>query len=173
MIGTIIALSDHELRIARETGELRAEANKRAGTVDGNVTDYSPPDAHTIGVAGELAFCKLCNIYPDFEVSVRRGSADCQRLGESVDIKSTEYQTGRLLVRPTKRLVGTEVYALMTFKWQTGEPAPRWFRFRGFARADDLFTPERLRFFGRCDNYVMEQHELSLDQRSKFAPPER
>jgi len=134
--GIVVTLTDAEQRIVRWIARQRQGANGAAGVVDRQVAGtLSGDDVHTIGFGGELAFCKLFNVYPDLDTRPRRGGADCDRLGESIDVKTTRHPNGKLLVFARKLELASDCYALMIADW----PA---FRFVGFVRAADVFRPE-------------------------------
>lgn len=152
-----ITLNDAEQRIARWVGTQRQAANDASHVPDARRADASSADVHINGFGAELAFCKLFNVYPDFDIQPRRGGADCSRFGEAVDVKATTYQDGRLLALPHKTALAADVYALLVVAWPE-------FRFVGFARAAELFVPERLTNLGRGPTYAMQQSLLHEHQ---------
>ena len=155
MTPIVIVLTDAEVGIAKWIARKRYESNRTAGVVDAKVGPQSTTETDEIGVGAEIAFCKLCNVYPDLEVRPRRGSADCVRFGESVDVKATRYANGKLLAVRRKAVLAADVYALLIVEW------PK-FRFAGFARGADLLRPERLLQSGV--GYAIPQSELTYDQ---------
>lgn len=154
MTPIVVELTDHEQRIAKWIARERQASNERAGVVDRKVTpNYSALGIHEIGFGGELAFCKLFNLYPDFEIGPRRGSVDCERFGETIDVKTRA--GGDLLVLPRKATLAANVYALMIVDW------PR-FQFVGFARGEDIFrTP--LVDLGYGPTHAIPQGDLTAD----------
>ena len=150
-----VCLTEDEQRIAKFIARRRQESNDTQGVNDSRVTaGQSSVSIHEDGFAAELAFCKLFNVYPDFEIRPRRGSADCSRFGETIDVKATRYQNGKLLAVAWKETCAADVYALMIL-----EDGAR-FRFAGFARATDLIAPERLTNLGHGPTYALEQQQL-------------
>src|ERR1051325_2057216 len=89
------ALAKHIAKRRHESNRLHGVTNKKVGVQDNASTDLD-------GTGGELAFCKVANLYPDFEI-VPGGGADLAdaRLpdGRRVDVKTTPYMTGNLLAR--------------------------------------------------------------------------
>jgi len=157
MTTNTVTLNAAEIRIVRWIGQQRLAANRAAGFTNLKVGPESEIDTETLGFAGELAFAKLFNVYPDFVIGARVGSADCERFGESIDVKTTKYPNGKLIAQLRKREFAADVYALMIVEWPT-------FRFVGFARGDDLLTPARVADLGHGDVYAIEQDELTADQ---------
>src|SRR4030067_307352 len=77
MIGGVVVLSALEQRLCRHVAEARNEANRQAQVTNAKVGDRSDVEVNFEGVSGEVAFCRLFNIYPDLTVqprSSRRGT---------------------------------------------------------------------------------------------------
>lgn len=140
--------ADQELvdRISKE----RQARNERARVRDARIGPRDSVEYHRMGFAGELAFCRMHDIPPDLDTTPRKGSSDCRLNGESVDVKTTDYIDGRLVVKTTKEAMASAWYALMIMDWPT-------FRFIGMVRAADLFKPEYLRDHGYGVTYSMDQ----------------
>jgi len=131
--GAIITLSDEEVRIAAWIGRCRNAVAKANGLRDQHRGPRSGDDVvHIDGFGAELAFCKLCNVYPDLSPQPKSGGADCLVVGSYVDVKSTRHASGNLLVvaRPGKE-TGIQLYALMIVDWPQ-------FRFAGVIPAADM-----------------------------------
>jgi len=154
-----VTLTPEEERIAKWVGHERQARNDGARVVDtrGSTTQSSEA-IHVQGFRAELAFCKLFNVYPDFDTRPRQGSSDCARWGESVDVKSTTLTHGRLLCFARKKELASDVYALLI------DDGPA-FRFVGFARATELFTDAHLTDVGHGPAYALTQDELTPTQR--------
>lgn len=146
-------LSAAEQRIVAWVARQRQHANRSAGVTDGKVGPQSADETDLIGFGAELAFCKLFNVYPDFGIAPRRGSSDCSRFGESIDVKATTRPRGRLLAITRKAELAADCYALMVVTW----PA---FRFAGFARAADLLDTARVIDLGHGRTYGLDQDAL-------------
>jgi len=157
MTSNTVKLTDPEIRIVKWIAQHRQQANRAAGVVDLKVGPQKSELSEVLGFGGEVAFAKLFNVYPDFEIGPRRGSADCLRFGERVDVKTTTYPHGRLIAVSRKRELAADVYALMVVEWPT-------YRFAGFARADELLVPARVVDLGHGDTFAAEQEMLSADQ---------
>lgn len=93
-----VELTRGEIAVAYAWGAMRGGAN--IGITNGRIGPQSDWNVDIVGMLGELAFCKAWNIYPDFDVALRRGSFDCVLKGKRVDVKSTTVETGKLLAKP-------------------------------------------------------------------------
>lgn len=149
-----VELDEAEQRIAKFIGKLRNENNQKQGVVDARVGAQSSEEIDIAGFAAELAFCKMHNCYPDFEIRARQGTPDCWPWGVPTDVKSTTIPCGRLITRVTERAgVGIELYALMLDEWPM-------FRFAGFSPTSALVRPERITDLGRGPTYALDQSAL-------------
>lgn len=153
----VVVLTDAEQRIATWVAKVRQDTNRAAGVQEQKVGPQSAMAINVNGVGAEIAFCKLFNLYPDLDTRPRRGSADCERFGETIDVKATEYAHGELLAVRGKSVLAADVYALFVVRW------PR-FQFAGFARGDDLLRPERLTDKGHGPTFAIAQGDLTADQ---------
>ena len=59
-----------------------------------------------------MVFAKACNLYPD--LGVVPGKFDFTLHGCTVDVKTTKYPNGKLLVSHSKKLEDCDVYVLIT-----------------------------------------------------------
>jgi len=109
------------------------------------------------GIAAEIAFCKLANIYPDLDLD-HTNPADCYlRDGRAVDVKSTIYSSGRLLCVRWKNVTEVDLFVLMVGEF------PR-YRCAGFASSAELMQSNRLVDLGHGVGYSATQNELqSID----------
>jgi hypothetical protein len=149
-----ITLTPGEVMLVRIIASLRAGVNRTLGTPDAK---RGPQDGfHTdlLGVAGELAFAKRFNLYPDLTFNPRSGGHDfVSKNGNTVDVKTTDRCDGRLLVTPKKKAEPSDVYFLIV-----GD-IPR-FQLRGYATAKQVFEESNLTDFGRGECYAVEQKNL-------------
>ena len=157
-IGTEITLNDVEQTLCKDIAKRRfncARSNKihnaKMGPQSDEFTDLQ-------GIASELAFCKLFNVYPDTTIYVRsstkgedKGDATLPS-GLTVDVKVTKYETGRLLAVLWKKKSG-DFFALLTGTFPT-------YTFRGFMRQEELLQESRIGNLGWGDGFMAEQHEL-------------
>ena len=114
------------------------------------------------GVGGELAFAKMCNLYPDF--SVVPGKYDFIAHGMTVDVKTTKHKNGRLLVSSTKKISDCDSYVLVVGSM------PR-YEMIGWAYAPEIINEEHLGELGNGPVYMMDQSELHSFPDNLFKPP--
>lgn len=153
-----ITLNKQELRLAKFIANQRAEFNKHSGVKEAKVGKQDSSVIEFEGMCGEIAFCKLFNIYPDLRVEVvtqLNDDGDCTYKGKRVDVKTTSYKNGKLLTAPWKK-DNVDLYALMIGESPTYE-------FKGFAHASELKSKDKLQFLGYNEVYCMEQHQLIKD----------
>jgi hypothetical protein len=150
-----ITLNEQEQRIARWMGKQRNEVCQRLRFPNTRITPHQSSEVVNVnGYGAEMALCKQFNLYPDFDITPRRGTADCcSHFGETIDVKATQHQHGRLLAVHHKQLLAADTYVLMIVDWPD-------FSFTGYALASELLTPERLKDLGHGPTYGLEQHLL-------------
>jgi hypothetical protein len=102
------------------------------------------------GFGAELAVAKVLNIYPD--MSSDYSEYDLLWEGKTINVKSTKYPNGRLLI-PEFQGRTADWYILVT-----GE-MPEYI-IRGVAHADEVFRKENIGDLGKGKSYIMEQNEL-------------
>lgn len=157
----LVTLNPAELKISSFIGKSRNKQNRSLGVFDSAVAETGKIDI--LGAEAELAFAKLCNMYPiDFMIlrplSKAKGtdSGDLVLDGFNVDVKTTTHQNGMLLCT-SKHVNGIDLFALMVKK---GEDT---FQLKGFMVAAELAVEEK---FGRADGklrrpaYFAKQNEL-------------
>ena len=148
-----IILSEAEQRLAKFLAQRRYENARNKGLTNAKMGDQSNELTDLEGIASEIAFCKLANIYPDLDLD-HTNAADCYlRDGRAVDVKSTTYKTGRLLSVRWKDVTKVDVFVLMVGEF------PK-YRCAGFMQAKDLIQPDRLTDLGHGTGYAATQNEL-------------
>jgi hypothetical protein len=149
-----ITLNEGETAVASVSAILRYTVNRASGVVDRKGGPQSCWKTDLNGVGAEMAFAKYKNLYPDFSTNPRQGGSDFTLInGDEVDIKCTQYKTGKLIVNKDKNTSKTKYYILVI-----GEvPA---FEIVGYATADEVFKNENLKeIYGR-ECYQIEQCNL-------------
>ena len=109
------------------------------------------------GIAAEIAFCKMMNVYPDLQVGVRPDEDATLPTGQTVDVKTTKYKNGRLLAVRWKKPV-VDLFALMVGEFPT-------YRFVGFKHCDDMLKEENLKDLGHGPGYAVDQCDLELPEK--------
>tara|TARA_R110000787_G_scaffold138959_1_gene252584 strand:+ start:853 stop:1440 length:588 start_codon:yes stop_codon:yes gene_type:complete len=158
---SLVILNETELRLSKFIGKKRFQQNRKAKVFDSAVDDTHKID--TLGASAELAFAKLCNLYPlDFLVLKPKSKAKGTDMGDltvdgiSIDVKATSHEKGMLL-STSKHADNIDLFALMVKKEEDT------FQLKGFMLAAELATEER---FGRAGGklrrpaYVAIQDEL-------------
>ena len=159
-IGQTILLNSCEQKLAHFVAKHRNGSNRHFNISNLKISAQS---AHTVdleGVAGEIAFARLFNVYPDLDTdrppphpmydSVIEG-------GHRIDVKTTKYANGKLLVdaRKGRKVEAVDFYALMTGEF----PGP--YTYRGMMSRKDLIIPTRIQeLTASYRSYVAQQHEL-------------
>jgi hypothetical protein len=153
-IGDQYTLNDAEQRLAQYLRNERVRADRSAGAKDGRCAPTG--DIDLMGTGGELAFCRLHNVYPATDI-VADGSwptGDAVLGKVRVEVKTTEWERGGVLVPVSKGWRRVHAFALMTGRF----PGP--FTFRGFILRNELIVPERIKDPGHGRAYLAWQHEL-------------
>jgi len=149
----IVTLNETEQRLATYVAKMRYSSAREQGITNMKVGDQSNELTDLEGTGAELAFCKVANVYPDLAVT-RSNDEDCYtRNGYAIDVKSTTYESGRLLAVKWKKLDKVDFYALMVGKFPN-------YRLAGFMRAEDLLKPEMVRDLGHGPTYAADQNQL-------------
>jgi hypothetical protein len=149
----VVTLTDIEQRLARYVAKQRSQQGRDAFA--NGIDDRTCEERLVVGYGAELAFCKMHNLYPD--LTIPGGVADCERFGESIDVKTTSHADGRLMVAGWKASRDKPAYyVLLIEEW------PR-YRVAGFASAADVFRAERLQDI-RIPTYCVAQDELKDQQ---------
>jgi len=117
-------------------------------------------DMNINGFGAELAFCKLCNT--DFDSSTNESENHFNKFdtvlrnGLSVDVKTTKYRTGKLLVRLGKEKKKVDVYALMIGEFPNYE-------FKGFAYYQDIVNNDNIIKIRDVKTYALTQDFLKKE----------
>lgn len=126
-------LTESEQLIARFVAKQRSTNNRFAGTVNMRKSEMSDYEIDLQGFAGELAFCRLANVFPDLTVHNRSASkgedqGDCVLNGQRIDVKTSKKAEAALWV-PLRKLGTADAYALMVGTFPT-------FKLLGMANVD-------------------------------------
>ena len=169
-IGQTVSLSTAERKLAHFVAKHRNGVNRYFNITNLKVSASDPVEIDLEGICGELAFCKLFNVYPDLDTDRNPPHPlhDCTLPppppgGLRIDVKTTKYENGKLLVDSRKgyKTDGVDYYALMTGTF----PGP--YTFRGLIAGVQMIRPGRLNLFCGHKSYIAEQSELT-DELSLF-----
>ena len=157
-IGTKVRLSSEEQALCKYIAKKRSENNRACEVMNNNFANgMSDFDVDLQGFGGEMAFCKLFNVYPDFQIGARSAetdSGDCTVSGLRIDVKTRRRHDGDLLVNVTKKPT-VFAYALMTGTFPE-------FTYRGVCLAFSVFKEERIIQMPTYKSYRVFQHELCM-----------
>lgn len=142
-----------EMRVlASILGSMRTMVARANKVRDAKMGDQHGVDGDQVGILGELAFCRLMNVWPDIGLTPRSGSADAIVKGYRWDVKTTTVKNGRLL-STLKHNPDVDLYALAIIDGDT-------VIFPGYATAEELHHETRIKNLGHGEGYVMDQSEL-------------
>lgn len=154
-IGDRVTLDEAEQRLAIYVATRRFQACREQGKVNMKCGHQTYSEAELQGVASELAFCRLFNVYPDLTLYNQPDHDAVIMDGQTVDVKTTERRDGHMLISPWKRDAGkADLYALVVGSF----PGP--YEYRGLIHRRDAFRPEWLRNPGRGTCYMVPQDAL-------------
>jgi len=147
-----ITLDQAEIMLARTMATFRSGINRLNGTVNPKFKESDEYMNDLIGVCGEMVFAKQFNVYMDMSFQPRSGGHDfVMNSGKTVDIKTTEYDNGRLIVPKWKDDKRSDIYVLVTGQLPT-------FTIRGYALSDEVFTSVIDLGYGPC--FGLQQDQL-------------
>jgi hypothetical protein len=150
-----VVLTDVDKSWARQLATAVYDSATNKNLVDEAVnTDADPQDLDLLGYSGELAFAKVANHFPITDVDGPT-PVDCVVNGITVDVKTTEYITGHLVVRPKHKGKSAQSFVLMTGTMENG------FHYRGWMWAEDVFQDKYLGTLGRGPTYKVPQSDLN------------
>lgn len=149
----IVQLNEVECRIAEYMAKRRYQMSREQGIVDRKIGSQSSELTDLEGIAAEIAFCKLANVYPDLDPSSPKKEDCVLRDGRRVDVKATVHNNGRLVVARWKQPDDVDLYALMIGKFPT-------YRCAGIMTSDEIIRGDRLKSLGYGLSYVADQEEL-------------
>jgi hypothetical protein len=153
MTGTVVVLNEAECRLAEYLAKKRQKDCEDLKVKNLKVGPQSDLQSHLEGIGAELAFCKLMNVYPDTVTDRWPDSDAVTKYGESVDVKTTRYRNGRLVMPLHKANKQSDMYALMVGTFPE-------YRLVGMLSAEEVFKPENVHDLGHGPCYVIEQEKL-------------
>ena len=132
-----VRLTSEEAKICQFLGKARRQSNRSHGINDQLVARENPEERDIEGIGAEMAFAKLYNLYPPFNIQPQSGSADFI-MGRTIDIKQSNHLDARLIVPPSKiEKGGCDAYVLATGKLP-------YYIFRGFAKKEQICNQKNL-----------------------------
>lgn len=150
----MVTLNEVEQRLARFLATSRHMANRREGVPNERIGPQSDEETDLEGIAAEIAYCKIHNLYPDMQLE-KREAADCYSFEHgSIDVKGTTRPNGHLLVRLQKVQKGAvDTYALMIGRFPS-------YRFAGWEYAKNVLRDETIKDFGHGPTHAIHHTRL-------------
>ena len=151
----MITLNTAEQRLAKFVAKERHRNARRNGVTNCRIGPQSDEQTDLEGIAAEIAFAKDSNIYPDINIDRDEYPSYDARLpdGKLVDVKSTTYPGGRLIVVPWKDADAEDIYVLVIGEFPT-------YRIAGAMEGYRLMRPHRMKDLGHGKVFVATQDEL-------------
>jgi len=161
-IGQSITLTYCEKKLSHFVARHRNGNNRYFNITNLKISPDSPHAVDLEGIAGEIAFCRLFNVYPDLDTDRPPPHPFYDATihpapGYRIDVKTTKYESGKLLVDARKNSVKTDAvdfYALMTGSF----PGP--YVYRGMIARETIIAPHRIQTIKGYRSYVATQNEL-------------
>jgi len=156
---TTVKLNDTEMELAMKISCMRYGSNRLAGIRNGKVGNQSDFETEFIGMCGEIAFCRMFNIYPDLTIIAGGNPYDCLLVSTRIDVKTTHWLNGKLLSKAKNEYPEIDVFALVV-----GEPASMEFTFVGWQTYKELRMKKNIseQFKG---SYALPQDELETPEK--------
>jgi hypothetical protein len=147
-----ISLTDEEVATINVLASIRSISARNSNVKDMKRSDLNGVEIDLDGLMAEWAFCKYKNVFPDLVASPRSGTCDAIVNGLRIDVKSTRYKNGRLLVT-LKDNPDVDIYVLAIISKND-------VTFVGWEYKKNICIPNNIRDLGRGDGYVIDQNNL-------------
>lgn len=161
----IVKLNAIEVRIGQFIAWEKHLLNRRANIRDRFNSSKDDALRHEAnGVCSEMAVARALNIYPIIPDRPQKGGADLYtKSGATVDVKFTEYKTGRLVIGMQKEIDDADVYVLVDGGDYNEEDDVWEYRIVGWVSAVEAMVPENIKpppgqTSGEC--YLIERDML-------------
>lgn len=148
----IIELNEIDMGVALLISEGRLQADIDAGRTLHSISKIDPRIRMLVGAQSEVAVAKMLNLYPDTDVA-NLGLFDLVLGGKKIEVKTTNYVRGNLLVPIYKLADRADIYIL------TVSQVPV-FTAVGFALDTDLFCYENIVDLGYGRTYRVMAKDL-------------
>lgn len=150
-----VSLTKPELFTCRMLGMMR-RSTANGNVVDQQMGDQDPWSIDMDGVIAEFCVAKAMNVCPDLTIGIRSGGVDLiSHSGRTIDVKSTRYKTGKLLVTLKKEDDPCDAYVLAIVD-DLG------CRIAGWATKEMIFRDENINDLGKGKGYILPQDKLHM-----------
>ena len=152
-----IVLNEVEIKLAKYIGKARYENARNNNITDQKMGDQSCGFVDINGMGGELAACRAFNRYPDLTIVAADmlPGFDFIHGKKKVDVKTTEYKSGKLLATMKTKVTAADVYLLVVGTLPEYDVI-------GWIAADDLIREENIGDLGKGLGYMVDQDRLTL-----------
>ena len=149
-----VKLNEAEQRLVTYIAKKRFVTKRQADIPISKIGPQSLEDTDREGFGGEVAYCKMMNIYPDLAIGTDVPDFDCiLPSGEKIDVKTTKYRNGHLLATMNKIEHPPDKYVLVIGTFPD-------YNIVGEISASKLLRSENIKDFGMGDTYAVTQSEL-------------
>ena len=157
MNNNLIKLNEAEQRLCKFLAKQRFANARNKKIKNSKIGKQSDEFTDLNGIGGEMSFCKKFNCYPDLEIaawSSHEDNGDVIYKGKKIDVKTTKYSTGRLLVVTWKKET-VDYYALIVGEFPDYE----------FKSHKETINKNNIKDLGYGETYAVEQNNLDKDIR--------
>jgi len=110
----IVKLVSSELKVSVDIGTQRFLNNVRKSRIANHMSKGDPVECEITSYRGELAVAKALNLFPDLTTFNRTGGYDLvTQDGLRIDVKTTSYKNGNLVINSKKDPTQSDVYVLV------------------------------------------------------------
>lgn len=163
MFGTspnTIKLTPEDLELATKVAEGRKAYSKLKGRFchefKSEKAEKTAMQYEIDGMCGEIAACRFFKVEPDTKVDYDiLPNEDLVSNGEGIDVKTTPYYSGKLLVRVDKASHACDVYVLVTGSFPN-------YRIVGRINKEKVFLKENIKQWQSVMCHTIEQSKLEL-----------
>jgi hypothetical protein len=154
-----LPLTKLEQDLAKFVGNRRTDVNEaRKLKYSLKTTKQTIREINLDGSAGEIAFAKMMNLYPNLYTEAPQKKADYVVNTTKVEIKTSRWETAHLLLDKSQVSFDIDLYVLLIGTMANG------FKFAGAITKKDFVIEENYRKFKTGNfSYNLPQSELPLD----------
>ena len=150
----IVDMTPQECAIAHLLAVMRHSTCRSNNINDKQMGGQDAIEIDRDGILVKMTVGKPINRYPDFSIYPRKGGVDLVGAnGKKIDVKSTRYKNGKLLVHKDKSSEEIDVYILVVIDERTANVV-------GYIESAEVFKDENLRDLGHGVGYAIEQEKL-------------
>jgi len=152
----MIKLNSVEKDLIKSIAKQRYESNRGSGVKNAKIGNQSNESTDIDGFGAELIVAKHLNLYPDLSINPRSGGTDLvSKKGKTIDVKQTQYKTGRLLATLKKNSDDncSDIFVLVIGTFPDYEII-------GWCYKEELLKEENILDLGHGKGYALNQDRL-------------